>query len=150
MSNDPFVNEEFDAEAKNWKENKSVSSEGKIVLTFKQSGGYDAPWVVIHAADAADAKRQLKEVSGEGLFGEVSSAASVFAGTKAGPTAPPAAPQRSQNNGGFNQAEGDFGPVQSCQHGQKSVIEGRYGPFWACPAQRDDPSKCKAQKAYKK
>lgn len=37
-------------------------SEGKVVLTFKGGVGFDAPWIVIHAADLQDAHDQ---VSGE-------------------------------------------------------------------------------------
>jgi hypothetical protein len=33
-----------------------------------------------------------------------------------------------------------------CQHGQKRLINGQYGPFWGCPAQREDPTRCKPVK----
>lgn len=34
----------------------------------------------------------------------------------------------------------------TCPHGQKNYVEGQYGPFWGCPARRDDPSKCRPEK----
>lgn len=36
-----------------------VNSEGKVVLTFKGGSGFDAPWIVIHAADLQDANDQV-------------------------------------------------------------------------------------------
>lgn len=42
------------------------------------------------------------------------------------------------------------GFAPTCPHGTRNyVANGRYGPFWGCPAQRDDPSKCKAVSANK-
>lgn len=34
-------------------------SEGKVVVTLKGGSGFDAPWIVIHAADLADAEDQF-------------------------------------------------------------------------------------------
>lgn len=34
----------------------------------------------------------------------------------------------------------------NCPHGVKNYVEGQYGPFWGCPARRDDPSKCRPEK----
>jgi hypothetical protein len=35
---------------------------------------------------------------------------------------------------------------QYCNHGAMRYIpNGKYGPFWACPLNRDDPNKCKAR-----
>lgn len=36
-------------------------SEGKVVVTLKGGTGFDAPWIVLHADDAADALGQLDE-----------------------------------------------------------------------------------------
>jgi hypothetical protein len=38
---------------------KVATGEGKVVLTFKGGTGFDAPWIVIHAADLADAYSQV-------------------------------------------------------------------------------------------
>lgn len=43
------------------KPNILPASEGKVVLTFKGGTGFDAPWIVIHAADLEDAHRQITE-----------------------------------------------------------------------------------------
>lgn len=37
------------------------TSEGKVVVTLKGGTGFDAPWIVIHADDAADALSQINE-----------------------------------------------------------------------------------------
>jgi hypothetical protein len=34
----------------------------------------------------------------------------------------------------------------NCPHGTKRYVEGPYGPFWGCPADRSDPSKCRPEK----
>lgn len=39
----------------------AAPSDGKVVLTFKGGTGFDAPWIVIHAADLEDAHRQVSE-----------------------------------------------------------------------------------------
>jgi hypothetical protein len=33
----------------------------------------------------------------------------------------------------------------NCPHGTKRYVEGQYGPFWGCPADRADPSHCAAE-----
>lgn len=35
----------------------------------------------------------------------------------------------------------------TCPHGTKTYVIGQYGPFWGCPGQRNDPGRCKPQKA---
>lgn len=37
------------------KKKTAVEAEGKVVMTFKGGAGYDAPWVVIHAAGLQEA-----------------------------------------------------------------------------------------------
>jgi hypothetical protein len=36
--------------------------------------------------------------------------------------------------------------IPNCPHGTKSLVAGKFGPFWGCNAQQGDPSKCKAEK----
>lgn len=73
MTIDPFANADTEpAEAPNTdntttvsqKENSSnmtVSDQGKIVTTIKHGAGYDAPWTVIHANSAAEAKATMND-----------------------------------------------------------------------------------------
>lgn len=35
-----------------------------------------------------------------------------------------------------------------CPHGIKKYINGKYGPFWGCPAPMNAPDKCKIEKIY--
>ena len=86
----------------------------------------------------------------------------------AGYAAPQQAPQPQQSGGypqqqgyqgggyqgGQQQAAPPRGPAATppglmaptCPHGTKNYVEGPYGPFWGCPARRDDPSKCRPEK----
>lgn len=56
-------------------------SEGKVVLTFKGGTGFEAPWIVIHAADLEDAHRQVTEEAAllASLMDRVQKAGSHFA-----------------------------------------------------------------------
>jgi hypothetical protein len=56
-----------------------VSDTSKIVLTFKQGTGYDAPWVVIHGDSVAEASLLLEQVRTTGVFAGVRGAAAEFA-----------------------------------------------------------------------
>lgn len=71
-----------------------------------------------------------------------------YAGTQASP------PQQYQPQQGYQQSQQQ--PAQQlppgfapqCPHGTRTYIpNGKYGPFWACPADRNDPGKCKAVSA---
>lgn len=55
-----------------------MSDTAKIVLTFKQGTGFDAPWVVIHADTVDEASSLLQEVRTKGVFPGVRSAAAEF------------------------------------------------------------------------
>ena len=41
------------------KQEVEVSGDGKVTITLKGGAGFDAPWIVIHAADIPDAYLQL-------------------------------------------------------------------------------------------
>jgi hypothetical protein len=58
------------------------------------------------------------------------------------------APQQpAQGGGGSNRLTPPPGVMApACPHGTKTLLNGRYGPFWACPAPQSDPGKCKAEK----
>lgn len=56
-------------------------SEGKLVVTLKGGSGFDAPWIVIHADDAADALSQFDDTLAA-LMGKAQQAASHFTGLR--------------------------------------------------------------------
>ncbi len=60
-------------------------SEGKVVLTFKGGRDFDAPWIVIHAADLEDAHASVygdNAVLLSSLMEQVQKAGQHFAGVK--------------------------------------------------------------------
>lgn len=125
----------------------TASGEGKLVVTLKGGRDFDAPWIVIHAADAADATSQLNSELME-LMGRVQNAAKHFAGSA--PTSPntaaPAAQQQSRAPQGATQAPN--GETRTCAHGPmvfKSGISkaGNAYKLFSCTAPRE--SQCKAQ-----
>jgi hypothetical protein len=59
-------------------------------------------------------------------------------------TAAPAA----QNNGGGRTSPPPGVTPPNCQHGTKQYVEGKFGPFWGCPAPRDAADKCKPVKYF--
>jgi hypothetical protein len=69
----------------------ATDSDGKVTMTFKGGAGFDAPWVVIHAADIPDAYEQL---SGDNaallveIFGKVKKAGAFFSGGNGSATRP--------------------------------------------------------------
>lgn len=56
----------------------AAPSEGKVVVTLKGGSGFEAPWIVIHADDVADAEAQVK--SSVSLMETTQKAAKHFAG----------------------------------------------------------------------
>ena len=72
--------------------------DGKVTITLKGGAGFDAPWIVIHATDIADAYEQL---SGDyaailvELMGKVKKAGTFFSGGN-GAAPRPAAPAQAQ------------------------------------------------------
>lgn len=57
----------------------AATDEGKVVVTLKGGPGFDAPWIVIHAASASDAYDQLDGTMAE-LMSKVQAAAKHFSG----------------------------------------------------------------------
>ena len=99
MANDPFATETAADEAQQTtpetkpetkkkttstqkKENTTVAenTEGKIVVTLKGGKGYEAPWIVIHANDVADANEQLNDESLADLIKQTKKVAEFFNG----------------------------------------------------------------------
>lgn len=85
---DPFENVEITDEdtattETSKKENTSMTadSQNKIVVTLKGGAGYDAPWVVVHADDSAEALAILNDPSTKELLETTKKAGAHFAGT---------------------------------------------------------------------
>lgn len=132
-------------------------SEGKVVVTLKQGNGYEAPWIVIHAADVLDAKSQLREVASHALTDDVSKVAAIFAASR---NAVPVAPRPQAPQGGYQQAppqqqyqqptqQGGGGDGRACHHGQMVFKTGtnKFGkPYQAyfCPSPKGTPDQCRA------
>jgi hypothetical protein len=74
-----------------------VSSEGKIVMTFKEGEGFSATWNVVHADSVADAKAILADPEFKELLQWQKDAATFFRGG--------AAPSGGGNRGGGSQRQ---------------------------------------------
>jgi hypothetical protein len=114
-------------------------SEGKVVVTLKGGRDFDAPWIVIHAADVADANAQLNSDLAA-LMGRVQNAAATFRGA-AGPSASPAAatPQR-QAPQGATEAPSWAGQAPDGYKYATGVKNGRTWHAWF-PIERDGGEK---------
>lgn len=118
------------------------SADGKLVVTLKGGTGFDAPWIVIHAADAADALTQLEDKELGKLIERTKVVAGFFAGGNCGSA--PAAPRQS---GGGGQAQrgrpatagsSPDGEKRFCEHGERVFKSGvsKAGKTWQaydCP-----------------
>lgn len=122
------------------KENKvmaGANTEGKIVVTLKGGAGFDAPWIVVHATDAADALEQLNDkVLGE-LIARTKTVSAHFSGGS-GNAGRPASPQ-SNSRPPQQQAPASAGNAPGCDHGTrvyKSGVSKAGKPYkmWACPS----------------
>lgn len=87
MANDPFDNAPTNGEhtdqntTDSKKENPitTVSDQAKIVTTLKGGSGFDAPWTVIHADNAADALEVLNDPQLEELLNRTQKVGQFFA-----------------------------------------------------------------------
>jgi hypothetical protein len=152
-------------ETKESKPVTAVPSEDVYTLTFKQSGGYDAPWIVVRAGDAEEAKARVTAMIDTGLAGLVTSAANQFAGTKqSAPAAPkpsyqqpaqqaPAQqyqPQSAPPAQGDGRTCGHHDGQQFIGHGQMNYREftskknGNFYKAYFCPLDKNDPNQCRA------
>ena len=92
MATDPFEAKEAEDAAKaaqetpNTKTTKETkitmaeNTEGKIVVTLKGGKGYEAPWIVIHANDIAEANAHLNDEALAGLIKQTKKVAEFFNG----------------------------------------------------------------------
>ena len=62
--------------------------QNKITVTLKGGAGYDAPWVVVHAANATDALEILNDEDLKAVLERAKKIGSFFAGGSAGAQAP--------------------------------------------------------------
>lgn len=62
--------------------------QNKITVTLKGGAGYDAPWVVVHAANATDALETLNDEDLKTVLERAKKIGSFFAGGSAGAQAP--------------------------------------------------------------
>lgn len=130
-----------------------------ITITLKGGAGYEAPWIVIHAETVAEGGAILEELRRLEAFAAVRDAArefhtpnmsqaareiqNVFPGSQ---THEPG--QVWAGNRGGQELPQQYQGGEVCAHGpMKYIAQGKYGPFWACPADRDDPNRCKARNA---
>lgn len=127
----------------------AASTSGGLSVTLKGNGGYDSPWIVIHAADAADAVETLLDTETmKTLMTETASAAKFYAGLFG------ASKPQSGGAGGGGRApqqaqEAPGGEERFCSHGKmefrSGVAKSTGKPYslFSCTAPRDQ--QCKAQ-----
>lgn len=133
------------------KENPLIvkADEGKVTVTLKGGLGFDAPWVVIHSADVADALNQLSDAQLPALLEKAQKASEYFAGKKATPAAPAPSPASSGRPAAASQGQG--GTTRMCKHGAmipRSGVSAKNGKAWSgffCPTPQNTPDQCKAQ-----
>ena len=120
--------------------------EGKVVVTLKGGSGFDAPWIVIHAASVEDAEAQL-DANLAKLMEKTQKASSHFAGLGVFNGGPPTRQERQPAPAEAQGAPG--GETRVCRHGDmrfKSGISKAGKPYQAffCPS-GDRNDECKAQ-----
>lgn len=76
----------------------------KVVVTLKGGSGYDAPWIVIHATDTADALKQLEDEQLKTLVEKTAEVGKYFAATGRPPA--PAKTSTQHTGGGINPPAG--------------------------------------------
>lgn len=132
------------------------TGDGKVVLTFKGGSGYDAPWIVIHAADLDDAAAQIEgenantlakimekvQRAGQHFSGLAPAKASTGGGGNSGGSGRQAPPQGAQ--------EAPGGEKRYCSHGEMQFKSGtsKQGKPWKgffCPTPKGTSDQCDAQ-----
>jgi len=134
-----------------------------IVISFKPHGGYDSPLVAIKGANPAEVADKLAALGAVGLWALIGNADNelkaqwaLAKGLGATPVQHPTSAQQNHQQGspaGGQRPQTEVPPgltAPKCPHGIKTYVDGKYGPFWGCSANRDDPSKCKPEKIHTK
>jgi hypothetical protein len=121
----------------------SENSNG-LTVTLKAGVGFEAPWIVIHAADATDALNQINTGDFATLAERTVAAAEFFRAAhnvKGGLASrePAAAPQQSWSEQPTQQAPAPQGGP-ACVHGARvfksgTSKAGKPYKMWACPSQ---------------
>jgi len=120
------------------------NSEGKVVVTLKGGSAFDAPWVVIHADDAADAMAQLDDTMAK-LMQKVATVAKYFHSQVGGGSPQQQSGSRPGKPAGASQAPGGKG--ETCAHGAMTYRSGTtkagkaYEAYF-CP-EKDRNAQCK-------
>src|SRR5690554_2017518 len=91
--------------------NETANNNAKLTVTLKGGAGYDAPWIVIYADDAADALTQLRDPNIVELMDVVKKAGAHFSGGEA----PKAASQKPQQAAQLRPAQ-PHGSAQLSNH----------------------------------
>ncbi|WP_458682247.1 hypothetical protein [Prescottella equi] len=132
----------------------AADSEGKVVLTFKGGVGFDAPWIVVHAASLEEANHIVNHDAKllADTMERVQKAGAHFAGlapVKASPNSSGGAPQGGGTPPAAQSAPG--GDQKFCKHGAmqfRSGVNQNSGKAWKaffCPTPKGTPDQCKAE-----
>lgn len=112
------------------KENTSMENinedQNKLTVTLKGGAGFDAPWVVVHAANAADALETLNDEDLKTVLERAKKIGAFFAGGTGG--APAQAPASNGQPTGATQAPGGQTPPEGYVF--KSGISKKNGRPW--------------------
>lgn len=142
------------------KETNTVAADNTntgLTLTFKGGSGFDAPWIVLHAADLAAADDFLAEENRDllkSVMERTQQAGSFFVskapgGSSGGAARPAAGGNPRQAPAGAEAAPG--GEARVCKHGDmtyKSGVSAKTGKAWKafmCPSPKGTPDQCEAQ-----
>jgi hypothetical protein len=126
-----------------------------LTVTLKAGVGFEAPWIVIHAADATDALNQINTGDFATLAERTVAAAEFFRaahnvkGGLASREQVAAAPQQSWSEQPTQQAPAQQGGKQ-CAHGAMVYREAKPGSgkdwkAYFCPTPQNTPGQCKPE-----
>lgn len=151
---DPFngapTNDEFDPD-RDWPDTKdkkdtviaSEKNEGKMTITLKGGSGFESPWIVLYADDAADGLNQMQDENLKTLMEVVKRAGKHFAGGDS-----KAAQQPSNDKPARQQPPQDLSDDDRfCAHGERTFKTGtsKSGRAWKammCPTPQGTPDQC--------
>lgn len=130
---------------------QAPANEG-ITVTLKGGKGFEAPWIVIHAADPASALAQLDSPDLGSLVKKTAQVGGYFAGTgsqapAAGPSGPAPSAPAAGGRPEYQQAPG--GEKRFCAHGEmefRAAVSKAGKPYkgFFC-TERDRDQQCQAQ-----
>ncbi len=117
---------------------------GEVVVTFKGGQGYDAPWVVVHAPDAASALAKLDQSMAD-LMSRVGQI-SLFFQTKVGEFTGGAKPRGDGAKPQDVAKNAPSGEVKYCDHGTRvynsGCKDGKPWGGWFCSLPKNASGKC--------